>query len=86
MLDSVDNALFKHIITTHEKSKEKLREGNYWLKDETSRLEAILKEAQDHITNSDGEPPKKKSRRDVLVLETDLDGEAIQERGSAEVE
>jgi hypothetical protein len=63
-----------------------LRDENRSLKDENSRLKTILKEAQDHITNSDGEPPKKKSRRGVLLLETDLDKEAIQRRGSAEVE
>ena len=78
MLDLEDNALYQHIITTLEKSEKKL-------KDENSRLKATLN-AQDHSTDSDGEPPKKKKREEVPILERDLDEEATQRKGSADVE
>jgi hypothetical protein len=78
MLYLEDNALYQHIITTHEESEKKLNNEN-------SRLKAMLN-VQDHSPNSDGEPPKKKRREEVPILKTDLDGKTIQRKGSAEVE
>jgi hypothetical protein len=48
------------------------------LKDENSWLKAMLNETQGCLSNSDGEPPKKKRREEVLISETDLCGEEIQ--------
>jgi hypothetical protein len=82
MFDLEDNALYQYIIATYEESEKKLKDENSWLKGENSRL---LKVAQGHLANSDGEPPKKK-RKESSTLETDLDEEGIQRRGSEEVE
>ena len=79
MLDLEDNALYQHVIATYEKSEEKL-------KNENSRLKAMLSEAQGGLTVSDGEPHKKRRREKVPISETDLCEEAIQRKGSAEVE
>lgn len=86
MFNLEDNALSQHIIATHERSEKKLQDQNSWLKGENSRLAAMLNATQDHIADSDGEPPKKKRREEVPISEKDLDGEAIQRRGSEEVE
>jgi hypothetical protein len=42
--------------------------------------------AQDYSTDLDGEPPKKRRRKEVPILKRELDGEAIQRKFYTEVE
>jgi hypothetical protein len=46
----------------------------------------MLIETQDHIADSDREPPKKKRRKEVPISEKDLNRKAIQQRGSKKLE